>query len=125
MNSSSQLFSSNTLANPTTPFYGGGGNASGWANFPAVTNVNMNGNDINNLNKINNAIEVSALLLTSLTTNTITLTSGPTLPLSVSTNGTTGTANQVLTAVGNGDCIWANSTGGVLLLFLVHQMKLG
>lgn len=110
-NSSSKVFSSNTLANPTTPFYGGGGgNASDWANYPAITDVNMNGFDINNLDKINLAQEVSANLLVGVTTTTRTVSSG-TQPFTLQINGDSGTNTHVLTADGTGNCSWVAPSG--------------
>ena len=80
----------------------GGGDASDWANYPAINNVDMNVNDISN------AQEISTNLLFAATATTRNLSSGP-LPLSVSINGNTGLNNQVLTADGNGDCYWGTN----------------
>lgn len=111
-NSSSKLFSSNTLANPTTPFYGGsGGNPFDWANYPAISDVNMNSFDINNLDKINNAQEVSANLLYGVTTYTRTVSSAS-QPFTLQINGDSGANTHVLTADGTGNCSWVAPSGG-------------
>ena len=102
-NSNKSFIPPNITYAGTIPLFGGsGGNASQWANFPAISDVDLDGKNIDN------AEEITSNFLIAVTTTTKNLSSG-TFPLSISTNGATGLNNQVLTADGNGDCYWVNN----------------
>lgn len=71
---------------------GAGGNASAWANFPAVTNVNANSNNVNNIATAN-ATTVNAGLISIASSNIITSN----VPLNLSSTN----SNINLTAYSN------------------------